>query len=42
MTLKGAPYFVHRTPRAEGKHVSLFTDWLHRVVAEASRVYVAG
>jgi DNA-binding transcriptional LysR family regulator len=33
MTLKGVPYFVHRTPRAEGRHVSLFTDWLHRAVA---------
>jgi LysR family transcriptional regulator, glycine cleavage system transcriptional activator len=31
--LKGVPYFVHRTPRAEGRHVSLFTDWLHRAVA---------
>lgn len=29
-TIKGIPYFVHRTPRAEGRHVSLFTDWLHR------------
>jgi DNA-binding transcriptional LysR family regulator len=33
MTLKGVPYFVHRTPRAEGRHVSLFTDWLHRAAA---------
>jgi LysR family transcriptional regulator, glycine cleavage system transcriptional activator len=33
ITLKGAPYFVHRTPRAEGRHISLFTDWLHRAVA---------
>jgi LysR family glycine cleavage system transcriptional activator len=33
MTLKGVPYFVHRTPRAEGRHTSLFTDWLHRAVA---------
>lgn len=33
LTLKGVPYFVHRTPRAEGKHVSRFTDWLHRAVA---------
>jgi DNA-binding transcriptional LysR family regulator len=33
ITLKGAPYFVHRTPRAEGKHVRLFTEWLHRAVA---------
>jgi len=39
VTLKGAPYFVHRTPRAEGKHVSLFTDWLHRAVASATRVH---
>jgi DNA-binding transcriptional LysR family regulator len=33
MTLKGVPYFIHRTPRAEGRHVSLFTDWLHRAAA---------
>jgi LysR family transcriptional regulator, glycine cleavage system transcriptional activator len=36
MTLKGVPYFVHRTPRAEGRHISLFTDWLHRAVAGSS------
>lgn len=33
ITLKGVPYFVHRTPRAEGRHVSIFTDWLHRAAA---------
>ena len=33
LILKGTPYFVHRTARAEGKHVNLFTDWLHRAVA---------
>lgn len=27
---KGAPYLAHRTPRAEGKHVKLFSDWLQR------------
>lgn len=29
-TLKGVPYFVHRTARAEGKHINMFIDWLHR------------
>jgi LysR family glycine cleavage system transcriptional activator len=33
ITLKGVPYFVHLTPRAEGRHVSVFTDWLHRAAA---------
>jgi DNA-binding transcriptional LysR family regulator len=33
LVLKGLPYLVHRTPRAEGKHVSLFTNWLHRAAA---------
>jgi LysR family glycine cleavage system transcriptional activator len=33
ITLKGVPYFVHRTPRAEGRHVGVFTDWLHRAAA---------
>jgi LysR family glycine cleavage system transcriptional activator len=31
VALKGPPYLVHRTPRAEGKHVRVFTDWLYRV-----------
>jgi DNA-binding transcriptional LysR family regulator len=31
--LKGVPYFLHRTPRAEGAHVGQFIDWLHRAVA---------
>ncbi len=35
MTLKGVPYLVHRTPRAEGKHVRLFTEWLHRGAASS-------
>jgi LysR family transcriptional regulator, glycine cleavage system transcriptional activator len=29
-TLKGVPYYVHRTRRAEGRHLGLFTEWLHR------------
>ena len=33
VTLKGTPYLMHRTPRAEGKHVRIFSDWLHRAVA---------
>jgi LysR family glycine cleavage system transcriptional activator len=33
ITLQGVPYFVHRTPRAEGRHVGVFTDWLHRAAA---------
>jgi LysR family transcriptional regulator, glycine cleavage system transcriptional activator len=32
-TIKGVPYFVHRTPRAEGKHVTLFTNWLQRAAS---------
>ena len=32
IALRGVSYFVHRTPRAEGRHVTLFTDWLHRAV----------
>ncbi|MGY3617776.1 LysR substrate-binding domain-containing protein [Bradyrhizobium sp. USDA 10063] len=35
LVIKGAPYFVHRTPRAEGRHINRFTDWLHRA-AEGS------
>ena len=33
VAIKGVPYFVHRTPRAEGKHVTLFTNWLHRAAS---------
>lgn len=36
LTLKGVPYFIHRTARAEGKHVGQFTDWLHRAVARSN------
>jgi DNA-binding transcriptional LysR family regulator len=34
--LKGAPYLVHRTPRAEGKQVRLFTEWLDRATASSN------
>jgi len=33
VSFKGAPYLVHRTPRAEGKQVRLFTDWLERIAS---------
>jgi LysR family glycine cleavage system transcriptional activator len=33
VALRGQAYFVHRTPRAEGKHVGIFTDWLLRIAA---------
>jgi LysR family glycine cleavage system transcriptional activator len=33
LIVKGVPYFVHRTPRAEGRHITLFIDWLNRAVA---------
>ena len=36
LALKGAPYIVHRTPRAEGQHVRIFTEWLHRVARLSS------
>ena len=34
---KGVPYLVHRTPRAEGKQVRLFTEWLQSMAAPSSR-----
>ena len=37
MTLRGVPYFVHRTPGAEVKHVSLCTGRLHRASPEVKR-----
>ena len=36
MTLKGVPYLAHRTPRAEGKHVRVFSEWLLRAAASSS------
>jgi DNA-binding transcriptional LysR family regulator len=33
VALKGPPYIVHHTPRAEGRHVRFFTDWLYREAA---------
>lgn len=30
IALKGPPYIVHHTPRAEGRHLRVFTDWLYR------------
>jgi LysR family transcriptional regulator, glycine cleavage system transcriptional activator len=41
VALRGASYFVHHTPRAEGKHVRNFTDWLHQIAA-SSRSNAAG
>lgn len=37
VSFKGMPYLAHRTPRAEGKQVRLFTDWLERLAATADR-----
>jgi LysR family glycine cleavage system transcriptional activator len=34
---KGASYLVHRTPRAEGKPVRLFTNWLDHVALSSNR-----
>jgi DNA-binding transcriptional LysR family regulator len=36
LTLRGVPYLVHRTARAEGSHIGLFTEWLHRTVERAA------
>jgi LysR family glycine cleavage system transcriptional activator len=33
IALKGPAYLVHRTPRAEGEHVRVFTDWLYRTTS---------
>lgn len=42
VTLKGVPYLVHRTPRAEGKHVQRFTEWLQRAAASNSTATSGG
>lgn len=39
ISVKGPPYIVHHTPRAEGRHLRVFTDWLYR---EAARGRNAG
>jgi LysR family transcriptional regulator, glycine cleavage system transcriptional activator len=35
VALKGPSYIVHCTPRAEGRHVRFFTEWLYREAARA-------
>jgi DNA-binding transcriptional LysR family regulator len=35
LAFKGAPYIVHRTPRAEGKHVRIFLQWLAQAAASS-------
>jgi LysR family transcriptional regulator, glycine cleavage system transcriptional activator len=39
VALKGPPYIVHYTPRAEGRHMGVFTEWLYR---EAARNRTSG
>ena len=36
ITLRGASYVAHRTLQAEGKHVKVFMNWLHHLVAPSS------
>jgi len=33
LVIQGPAFLVHRTPRAEGNHVRIFTEWLHRRAA---------